>query len=238
MAPLSRIRRLEEKKLKKRMTWALVGTVAIILFFAFFGLKLLTFFSLGVDVLRGSGTTPSPEPGNVLLPPVLDPLPEATNSGVFSITGRGQPKTTLIVFINGTEEKKLTIEEDGTFRTPRIELKNGENSISAKIVDESGAMSDLSHILEVNVITEAPELEINEPEDGADVHGEPGTVKVSGKTEEGATLTINDRFVVVESDGTFTYNYRLTEGENTLKIVTKDTAGNSAEEERKVTWYK
>jgi len=45
-----------------------------------------------------------------------------------------------------------------------------------------------------------------------------------------------DRFVSVKDDGSFTYNLRLNDGENTLTIIARDAAGNETKLERKVTY--
>ena len=61
-------------------------------------------------------------------------------------------------------------------------------------------------------------------------------IMVKGKTEEKATVTVNERFVVVGSEGNFEYSLTLSEGENKILIVAIDKAGNKTEKELKVTY--
>lgn len=52
---------------------------------------------------------------------------------------------------------------------------------------------------------------------------------IKGKTEPGATVTINDNAVKVDNDGSFTTKLTLKIGPNTIKVVAVDPAGNKTE---------
>lgn len=230
----SRIARVAEKREKKRLTYALFGIVILIVFFAIFGLKLLVGFSLLVDRIRG--TTPSvKQTENLLLPPVLNPPPEATNSAEIFISGSAQPDRTLVLYVNGEEVKKLSIDQSGTFSF-LMTLSDGTNSVSAKVVDEKGDVSELSQVYTVTVKKSAPKLEISQPNNGDKITGEKNTVLTAGNTDEGAKVTINGRLAIVASDGSFRMTVTLTDGENTITIIATDEAGNQTLVERKVTY--
>ena len=70
------------------------------------------------------------------------------------------------------------------------------------------------------------------------MNGEKKAVIVTGKVKEDSTVTINGRFVVVQNDGSFSYDFPLNDGDTILKITATDEAGNQTSVERKVTYSK
>lgn len=232
----SRLRRYEDRKFKKRLLWALGGSIALIIFIFIFGLKLLVGFSLLVDNLRGSSPKEQ-QSQSLILPPILDPLPEATNSATVAITGKTDPGMKIVLYIDEEESTTITVESDGTFALTK-KLTEGEHTVSAKAKNDKDAVSDLSNVLTVTIKRSKPELTVTNPQDGARIVGENNTLIVKGKTDSNNTVTVNERFVVVGSDGSFSYTHSLTEGENTLHILATDPAGNEASEDRRVTYSK
>lgn len=221
------------KKQQKRLVFALAGSIGIVVLILLFGLKLLVGFSLLVDKIRGN--TPQKEQQSILLPPVLDPQPEATNSASFTITGKGQPNTTIIVYLNESEAKKLTIAKDGVFSIDLTAI-DGENTVSAKLIDEKGTLSDLSNVIRLTYKKSKPLLEVNKPDDNLSIVSDMSTVVVEGKTEQDNSITVNGHFVVIQKDGSFSYKIQLSEGENTFTIVATDQAGNQTTIERHITY--
>lgn len=233
----SRLRRHEDRKFKKRLIWALCGSIALVVFIFIFGLKLLVSFSLLIDKLHGA--TPVVKQGQVLiLPPVLDPLPEATNSASLNITGRGDAGFTVIIYIDEEETKKFKIEDDGTFTLLTKRLAEGSHAISAKTTDDKGNLSDLSNVLTVSIKRAKPTLTINQPQDNARIVGDTNTIIVTGTSDPDASVTINGRMALVEDEGSFTYSFTLSEGENTIQVVAADPAGNQTDLTRRVTYQR
>ena len=233
----SRSGRLEEKKQKKRLIMAIGGSVVLLAFLGLFGVKLLVGFSLLVDRLHGSAPVPSTQSQTIILPPVLDPQPIATKSSTLKITGSGEQGLTVILYINEKETKKTIVTKDGTFST-LLTIKDGTNTLSAKLADDKGNMSDLSNILSVSAKSTPPILEVESPEDNATINGESNLVTVSGHTEDGTSVTINGRLVVIKTDNSFSYPYPLNEGDNKLVIVASDQAGNKTQIERAIKYQK
>ncbi len=232
----SRLVRVEERREKNRLVYATFGIIALIVFLALFGLKILVGFSLLVDRIRG-GSPQTTQTESILVPPVLNPLPDAINTNELTVTGNGQEGMTLVLYVNGSEVKKMTIEESGNFSIP-LKLSDGSNSISAKIIDDKGNASALSAVYTVNVKKSAPTLEVSEPNDGDKISGEKNTVLVAGRTEEGTKVTINGRLAILGSDASFHMNVQLSEGDNTITVIATDLAGNQTLVERKVTYQK
>lgn len=229
----SRLRRFEEQKQQKKIYKSLAGIVVIFLFLAIFGLRILEGFSLLVDKMRG--TTPQQTSQVLILPPELNPLPIATNSATISISGKGQPGMTVIVYINEVDTEKVTVENDGSFTIPSIKLIDGVNTINAKQTDEKKNVSQASETLTITSKKSKPTLDITYPQDNAQIRQEKNTITITGKTnDEANTVTINDRLVILRGDGSFSYDFSVPNGDSVLKIVATDTAGNQEVVERKI----
>ncbi len=232
----SRLRRHEDRIFKKRLVWALGGLVALVVFVFIFGLKLLVGFSLLVDKLHGA--SPVQKQDQILiLPPVLDPLPEATNSASLTITGKGDAGFTIIIYVDESETQKLKIESDGTFTLTK-KLAEGSHTISAKAADDKGNLSDLSNVLTVSIKRTKPTLTVTQPQDNARIVGDTNTITVSGKTDADTSITVNSRLALVQDDGSFTYSFSLAEGDNTIQVVATDPSGNQTNLERRVTYQR
>lgn len=234
---VSRLRRFEEQRLKKRFALAIVGSIGILVFLGLFGLKILVGFSLFIDKLRG--TTPVKTGQTLILPPVVNPLPEATNSAEISVSGSGQAGLILILYVNGDEFKKVPISADGNFAVADISVHEGTNVISAKATDDRGNLSDLSNVVSIVIKRTPPALEVAEPRNNTTVNGDKNTVRVQGTVEDAtSTVTINGRFVVVAANGTFSSDFPLNSGNNTLTITATDLAGNQTTVKREVAYEK
>jgi hypothetical protein len=234
----SRRGRLEEKKQQKRLLYALVGSVGILVFLGLFGTKLLVGFSLLVDKLRGATPTNPQSAQTLILPPILDAVPVATNSSSLKITGSGQQGLTIIIYVNEKEMKKSVVDTKGLFTASISGLKEGKNTITAKLADQKGSISDLSNVETVIIKNTPPVLEVNSPEDNTTINGDSNIVTITGKTEDETTVTVNGRFVVLKTDNSFNYAYPLQDGDNKLVIESTDTAGNNTKIERNVKYQK
>ncbi|MBI5613331.1 hypothetical protein HY947_00225 [Candidatus Gottesmanbacteria bacterium] len=232
----SRLNRLEEKREKKLLYFALGGIAFIILFVAIFGLKTLVQFSVLVD--RARGGTPVEKTSTVILPPALDELPVATYSGTLALTGKAEPKLSLTLFINDFEAKNITVPDSGLFSIENVTVKEGTNTFRAQLKDTKGNKSELSNEVVTLIKKTAPILELSSPEDNKTITGEPNTVTVTGKTEDNARITVNGRWVTMGTNNSFTYAYSLSEGDTTLEIVATDQAGNQKTVKRKVSYHK
>jgi len=234
----SRLRNYQDKKERKQIMLILGSMVAIFLFLAIFGVKILVAFSLGVDKLRGSNPKDQQTTQTIIIPPILDPLPEATNTAEIKISGKAKGDVSILLYVNEKQTDKVKLQSDGTFQFSNVTVKEGTNVISAKATDDKNNSSELSEVLSILVMKNKPILDISSPSDNAEITGEKQMTTVTGKTGTDDTITINDRFVVVNSDGSFSYDLALKEGEQTIIITSKDQAGNETRIERKVTFKK
>ncbi len=233
----SRRGRLDERKQKKRLFIGVAGSIAVLVFLGVFGLKIIVGLSLLIDNLRGSPPAAQPTQ-SVILPPTLDPAPIATKSAGFRVSGIGQEGFTIILYVNDKEFKRTSVEKNGTFSVALPDLKDGQNTISAKLADDKGNLSDLSNILSVLIKNIPPILELQTPSDNSTLNGDSNLLTVEGKAEDDTSVNVNGRVVVIRTDNTFSYLYPLNEGDNKLEITATDLAGNSTKVERNVTYQK
>lgn len=231
--------RLEEQKQQKKLILSIGGMIAIIVFFALFGVKMLIGFSVFVDTIRGSSPTPAAQnTKQVLFPPTLDPLPIATFSSILRIGGSGTAGNTITVYDSGKELKKTVIAGNGVYTMQLPTLKDGTHILTVKMSDTKGNTSDPTQGVTIKIKTSKPELTIDTPEDNATINNESNFIAVSGKTESDTTIAINGRIAVIRPDNSFSYTYPLSEGENKLNIVATDIAGNSITVMRTITYHK
>lgn len=90
-------------------------------------------------------------------------------------------------------------------------------------------------IRQITIFISAPNITVTEPKEFAQVTS-PITVK--GKTQTQASLTINNRIVNVDSEGNFTTEVNLPEGEHTLIITASSRSKKSTTIERSITVIK
>ena len=236
----SRLRRFEEKRLRTRLFLVIIGMVVLVMFLAVFGFKLLIGFFILIDQLRGTSKpdTTTTKTQSLSIPPYLDPLPIATSSGKITITGRGQPKAKLVLFVNNEERKRVDIGDDGTFSISSITFPEGDYLFKAKTADAAGKLSDFGNSVRTSVKRKPPALEITAPEDNATIRGDNNIVNIEGRTEEEVDIRIDNRYVVVNPNYSFSYPYPLKEGDNSIVIKAVDRAGNITQVTKKVTYQK
>jgi hypothetical protein len=234
----SRLRRFEEKRLRTRLLFAIVGSITLLILIAIFGFPFFVNFTVFLGQMKGKDILATPTPIALVIAPYLDPLPTATSSGKILVTGRGQPEAKVVLFINDEQSKSVPISKDGTFLISSLSLPEGTYSIKAKTEDKAGKRSDFSNVVHTVIKRHPPILELSKPTDNITVNGDDNILNIEGKTEENTDIRINDRFVVVRPDGTFSYPFPLQNGENNLQIKAIDQAGNNTVVNRKVTYNK
>ncbi|MCJ7740495.1 Ig-like domain-containing protein [Candidatus Microgenomates bacterium] len=227
--------RYQEKRVFRRFLYSLVLIIAIVILAIYAGLPLLAKIILAFSSLKKNTVAPAKIEQTYLFPPVLDPTYEATNSANIMISGLGEKDTTVKIFVNGREVAKVLADAEGKFYAKKISLEEGQNEIYAKNIKDKQESSS-SSILTIIYQKNPPKIEITNPKDGERISSDNKNITITGETEPGNRIIVNDRLAIVNSDGKFNYSVGLSDGENKFKIVATDAAGNSTTAEFKVTY--
>jgi len=108
-------------------------------------------------------------------------------------------------------------------------LKKGENIISFTAKDSAGNQSQETKVYTINYDNEPPEISLKSPADGSSFYGsKQQQITIDGEVKDAETLKINDRIVIIENDGSFSYPVTLQEGANNFEVTAEDKAGNKA----------
>lgn len=158
---------------------------------------------------------------SIVVPPVLNALPEATNSGELVVSGFTTEGLRVTLYLNGKAQKEIGADEDGEFELD-LTLRNGSNRISAQAADDKGNQSQKSEEMTVVLDQSDPEIIIDEPE--AVVHEK--IFRAEGMVDESVSLMINGRLATQKSDNSFSATVNLNQGENEIEIIATDRAGN------------
>jgi bacillopeptidase F len=206
-----------------------------VLFLLFrFGIDLLVSFSAFISGSGGSQGTISNNQINFIPPPILNPLSPATNSAQITISGKAIKDQTIFLYVNDIGVDQTDVNKDGVFIFEQA-LKNGDNQIKVR-AEYKGKKSDFSDSFSVVFKNSPPTLDVSSPTDGQSFKKDQNTTYVSGKTDSGVTVTVNGFWAVVDDNNNFSYTLSLQNGDNQIKIVALDQAGNRAEKNLKINY--
>lgn len=215
----------KEVLVKRSLVFFASGTV-ILLIYIFLVLPFFTRL-----LMRRSIQTKLPlaTPSVQITPPILTLPFDATNSAQVTIKGSGAPSLKVYLGVNGSLDLDTKASDKGDFTFPVVTLTNGENILQAYAEDDQGNRSDGSEVLKITLITDAPVLEISEPQDGLLVtQRKQSVVSVKGKTDPGNKVYLQNQFLFVASDGLFSGSYQLQQGDNLLQIKSVNSGGNES----------
>jgi hypothetical protein len=229
----SRLSRRMEDKTKKNFIFSVLGIILIILLVLKFGIPLLVNLSI---FLSGSQNKEETKIQNTsfIAPPVLDSFPIATASADIIVSGIASKKQTVNLYINGELVNTVNADDKGMFDFKET-IKPGENTIKATVVTNNKE-SDFSNIITTTFKSAAPSLNINSPSDNQSFSKDQNVIEVKGITDPDVKVTVNGYWAITDNNGNYTYNLHLQSGENRIKVVATDIAGNNKESEIKVTY--
>lgn len=231
----SRLARREEKRnLKKAFLFGFL-TIGLVLLLVFFGIPSLIRIAVFLADIKN---TNAPIEQTDTLPPTVprfNSLPEYVKDASFNLSGLVEPGSTVEIFLNGSATGAIVSTAEGTFNFSNLVLNQEKNEIYAIATDEAGNKSQSSSKITVFWDNIPPKLEVLEPQEGTNFSGEKKRkIKISGQTEENVSLTINERLIILDSGGNFSADFILSDGENIIKVVASDQAGNQTEKEIKI----
>jgi len=150
-----------------------------------------------------------------------------TNEALYTVEGTTAPDVELT--IEGASARVLP---NGTFSGP-AQLTSGDNIIVVEARDVLGNVAKV--VVHIILDTEPPSLVVESPYSGT-TYDE--AVNVSGRTDVGATLSINGIEVPVDARGRFDLTIHLRQGSQNITVVATDIAGNDARVDVQVTRLK
>ena len=217
----------------KKLIW--IGIIIALLVYTI--PLLLEQFSLFVDRLNGDVFEEVADEA-IILPPIVDYVPEATNTAEILVSGYAENADRVELFINDISKKDVRVKASDQSFSTKVPLFEGENALTIVAYDEEGNKSQPTDSIDVSYISDGPELIIDTPDDGHEVKGGDGSLEIRGITDTDATLTVNGRWVRVKPDGSFSFIYRLAEGDNEVKIEATGPAGTISTTMRRVHYSK
>ncbi len=232
MRPIhSRLQYRNFRQSQQRIYLMLGGLVVFLIITFYFGIPALFGLTGYISGLRHSGSSASVDKTVAPTTPVFVETLTATSSANAKISGVADEKETLEIFQNGRSLGTTVTSADGTF-TEDVALERGDNIFVAQAVNDAGQKSALSKPYNLRFLSGNPKLDVSSPKDGDTVKSTP--VAISGQTDPGDFVTVNDRLAIVSSNGSFSYSFDLSNGDNKVKIVSSDPAGNSSTKEMTV----
>ncbi len=232
----SRLSRKIEKQTKRGILLGLLGIIIVLVMLMKFGIPLLVKFSLLISESTAPKQQQLPNETVFIAPPILNPLPNnATNSANVILSGLSSPEANIEVFINSNSFGKTKTTKNGDFSF-EIALKPGKNVIKAVVNSKDNKQSGFSTPITIVYRNAPPSLNIVSPSDGQSFSKDQDTIQVSGSTDFDVKVTVNDFWAILDENGNFSYNLILKPGDNQIKVVATDQAGNKKEKEIKVTY--
>lgn len=237
MAYATRSTRRLAKKTKRNLIATMI--IIIILIYATLNWVLPTFVG-GLGFINGIIKPPKPVETPVsddvtLAPPVFNIPYEATNTAKIDIKGYATYNSRVKLYVDDELRDAVEASEDGSFIIRDVLLSLSTNNIYGKAVDDKDRESLPSKTIKLILDNEKPKIEIFEPTDGKSIQGE-RKMKIVGKTEPDSEVYINGSRTIVNSEGAFTLEVSLNDGENTYNIKSQDKASNYTEVVRRITF--
>ncbi len=229
----SRLAKSMERRTMRNIVLMGAGILLILFILLKFGIDALVNFSVFVTS-RGQNTqTNSQNEVGYIPPPFLNSLNSATNSAHIIITGTADKGRQIDLFINNTSVDSVTTDKDGKF-TFNEDLKKGDNTIKVR-AEQKGKYSDFSDSYTVTYNNSQPKLDVKSPTDGQTfTKNDNNPITVSGSTDPNVTVTVNGFWATIDNNNNFSYNLTLQNGDNDIKIIAVDQAGNKSEKDLKV----
>lgn len=232
----TRLERHELKKIRSRILTIAILLALFMIFMVTIGLPLLINGSVFIGKLFGGGDRDTENSAQALGDFSINEIPTATNSAVIQVSGKVENLKTIEVYLNDDKNDELDVEDEQEFSTKISTLQQGVNEIYFVGRVKDSTASKKSPIYTITFRNQKPSLEISEPQNN---HVTPrDEIAVKGKTDPNVTVTVNDSPVIVDASGNFQTSVKLKEGENKIKIVVQDSAGNSDSKEVTVKYEK
>lgn len=228
MSRRSRLSRRLEKKTKRSLFLSIAGIIVVLFLLVKYGIPLLSNFALLLANNKPIESTSS-RTSTYITVPQINPLPVATNSAKLKLSGQSKPADTIDLYINDIITDKTQTDKNGNFSFDAL-LTKGDNNIYVK-GREGKDVSSPSTSFNVIFKDTLPTLTLNAPSDGQQFSKDQNPANINGKTDANVKITVNGFWAIVDQDNNFSYQLPLQNGDNPIKVVATDIAGNKTEKD-------
>lgn len=191
-----------------------------------------------LEKTRPTATITSPTEGAVLGASTQNIVMEIQDSG-----GSGLNMSSVVFKVNGSKISSGLSWSDGadgkktcTYRATG--LSDGANKVELQVSDNDGNVSE-NDVVNFVISTAAPTLNVTSPTNNLITNQNKVTVAGTAAAGSGAVtlaeVTVNGEAASVGGDGAFSKEVSLTEGDNTITVIAKDSLGKTTTVTRKVT---
>lgn len=228
----SRLLKKQEKEVRKQTFFFIFLAIALLLLFIFVIVpNLIRLFFNFLDKDTGIEIDDGLPPQ---VPILFEAPPEATYSAQLKLKGYADPASRVVFVLNGSQVEEETVGEEGEFGKQLL-LEKGDNQLTLYAVNESGTESLQSKTYQIVYDNEPPNISVIEPKQDSVIELKKNrNTQIVGEAEPSSRVYINDRLILVDENGQFSSSFYLDEGDNILKFVAVDQAGNQSELEVKV----
>lgn len=199
-----------------------------------FGLPLLVNLSLFLSGSKDNQEQSKFQNPSFIVPPVLNPISQATSSANIIVSGIASKNQTINLYVNNDLVDKTETKGNGSFSFEEI-IKPGENTIKAKAV-VGDKESEFSQSIITAFKSAPPSLNLSSPSDGQTFTKDQNIAEIKGTTDIDVKVTVNGLWAITDNLGNFSYRLPLQNGENKIKIIATDIAGNKIEKEVRFTY--
>lgn len=231
----SRLNRAEERRNMRKAVLLIFATIAILVAGIVLGIPVLTRTAMFMGSLNSKNAIADKIDNIPPGPPQIALAYDATNSATQTISGLSEPGSTVYLSQNSHEAGNVVTDNDGTFEFRNVILTKGDNLFTAIALDQSSNKSLISSSVHLTYSSDPPKLEITSPTDHQSITDK-SSVNLLGTTQNVSRLTVNDRTIIIGSNGKFNTMYSLNPGENVLVFTATDSSGNQARKELTVNY--
>ena len=170
--------------------------------------------------------------------PVITLQTTLTNENTITITGTTVEGSTVTLTQNDNVlTSTVTIDSDGIWSVD-VTLIQGANTFTATATDQAGNISDVSNSVTVTLDNTAPDAPVITLQTTLTNEN---TITITGTTVEGSTVTLTQNdialtpTIITSSDGIWSVDVTLIQGDNTFTATATDQAGNISDVSNSVT---
>lgn len=180
---------------------------------------------------------PSAQPVAPNTAPVLDPFERVTRVARFPMSGRvpsfalAGPPPRIEIRVNGGIAATVPIDPASGHFSATVTLANGANAIVVAALRGDERAEALPRVVTLDTV--APTLVIARPAESATLEGP--SIVVDGRTEAGASVSVNGHGVSVSADGLFADSFQASAGPLAIDVIARDDAGNETKQTLRVT---